>query len=256
MPTLHELQRSFAAGLRGAQHGAEEWAASDGIPAAARLRVYGNNSRALFEQALELTYPVVRRRVGHDYFRQLAHFYRQAHPSCAGDLHEVGRRFPPFLAAHLAGGPYAWLAELATLEWAVAAAAVAADSSIAAAETLAALAPDALAAVRLRFVPSLQRVAGTVPVLSVWRANQPPAEPGDVDLAPGPEYVVVHRATDGVQLRGIALAEFDFIAALERGGTFEAAVDDSALPLDLLPGLLQWLFADAAVAAVIAPSAR
>jgi len=64
---------------------------ADGIAAEARLQVYRNNSRALFEQALRLTFPVVLRRVGDDYFRQLAHFHRAAHPSRSGDLHDVGR---------------------------------------------------------------------------------------------------------------------------------------------------------------------
>ena len=252
MPALHELQVSFAAGLRGTPCDVDGWAGGDGIPAAARLRVYANNSRAVFEQALEQTFPVVRRRVGDDYFRQLSHYYRRAHPSGAGDLHEVGRRFAEFLAGYLAGGPYAWLAELARLEWAVADAGVAADAGPVTAAVLAGLEPRVLAGLRLQFVPSLRRVAAQVPVLSVWRANQPGTTASAVDLAGGPEYVVVHRTNDGVLLRGVDHDEFEFIAALDRGATLGDALERSSLDVGRLPRLLHRLFVDDAVASVTA----
>ena len=254
MPTLHELQASFAAALRGTPHDVDSWAVGDGIAAEARLRMYANNSRAVFEQALDQTFPVVRRRVGDDYFRQLAHHYRRAHPSGAGDLHEVGRCFADFLADHLSGSPYAWLAELARLEWAVADAAVAADVPAVSVESLAGLAPDVLADVRLRLVPSLRRVAAPVPVLSLWQANQPGMESCSTDLAAGPQCVVVHRAPEGVQLRSVGSAEFEFVAAVERGRTLAEALEDSSLQHERLAPLLHWLFADATVAGIGPPA--
>lgn len=253
MHALLDLQRSFAAGLRGQATDADAWAEGDGIPAAARLRLYRNNVRAAFERALEATYPVLRERVGQDYFRQLVHFYRQAHPPAAGDLHESGRHYPAFLRAHLTGGCYAWLADLAMLEWAVAEAGVAAEAAVASAAALAGLDPEAIAGVRLRFVPSLQRVSAAVPVLDVWRANQPGADRAPVDLDTGPQFVLVHRGVDGVQLRGLEAAEFSFVAALADGVTLQEAIDASVLPLEQLPALLHALFADGMVAQVIPP---
>lgn len=254
MPALPELQRAFAAGLRGQPHDVDAWADGDAISAAARLRVYRNNSRAVFGQALEVTYPVLRERVGHDYFRQLAHFYRLACPSDAGDLHEAGRRFPGFLRSHLDGDPHGWLAELAALEWAVAEAGVAADSPVAGASALAGLAPECVAGVRLRFVPSLRLVSASVPVLTVWRSGQPGADRAAVDLGAGAEYVLVHRTADTVQLRGLQDTELGFVDAIARGATLEAAVEESALPLDRLPLLLHALFAEQAVAEVLLPA--
>ncbi len=255
MPALLEVQRSFAAGLRDASHDAAAWAVDDGIPAAARLRVYRNNSQAMFEQALQLTYPVVHGRVGHDYFRQLAHHFRNAHPSRTGDLHDVGRPFPGFLAWHLAGTSYAWLAELAALEWAVAEAGVAADSPTASVAALATLPADAIEETRFRFVPSLQRVGGSIPVLSVWRANQSDAGEAPVDLSAGPEYVIVHRGPQGAELRPVPRREFAFIDALATGATLGAAQEQSGLPVTRLAGVLHWLFTSEVVAAVLPPSA-
>lgn len=251
MPGLLELQRAFAAGLSDPSGDAGAWAGGDGIAAAARLRVYRNNVRAVFEQALEATFPVVHGRVGRDYFRQLAHFYAEAHPSRAGDLHEVGRSFEGFLREHLAGGPYAWLAELAALEWAVADAGVAADSGTAALSALAGLAAESVAGARLHFVPSLRRVSAPVPILAAWRAGQPGAAVTAVDLAAGPAHVLVHRGADGVQLRGLPAQEFAFVDAVARGASLEAALDASALPVDQLPMVLHALFTDGLVADVL-----
>lgn len=250
MPGLLELQRAFAASLHDGGAGVEAWVMGDGLPPAARVRVYRNNVRALLEQALERTYPVLQRRVGENYFRQLAHFFRQAHPSRAGDLHEACRPFPAFLRGHLAEGPYAWLAELAALEWAVADAGVAASSPVVSANALVALSPDVLVRARMRFVSSLRLVAASVPLLEVWRANRTGAPDDPVDLGREPRNVVVHRGADGVQLRAVAQDEFEFIEALAGGAALGDAVDRSALTLDRLPAVLHWLFADGAVTAI------
>jgi hypothetical protein len=253
MPTLLELQRSFAAGLRDLPCEAGAWAADDGIPAAARLRIYRNNSSAQVERSLNLTFPVVLRRVGADYFRQLAHHFRTACPSRHGDLHEIGRRFPEFLAAHLAGTPYSWLAELAVLEWAVAEAAVSADSPVADPASLAGLTPSQLEDVRFEFVPSLRLVSASVPVLAVWRANQVDGEGQAVDISKGSESVLVHRGSDGVLLRLLGDREHDFLGAIAAGKSLAVALEQSALPLEELPVVLHRLFASQAVAAVRPP---
>jgi hypothetical protein len=253
MLALPELQRAFASGLREEACDAEAWADGDGIAATARLRVYRNNARSVFERALEATFPVVRERVGHDYFRQLAHFYRRAHPSTIGDLHEVGRPFGGFLREHLAEGPYEWLAELAALEWAIAEAGVAADSAVTTASTLADLSPDAVAGARFRFVPSLQCFSSRIPVVTVWRASQPGADPTATDLDAGAEFALVHRSNEGVQLRGLPADEFSFVEALARGATLESALEESGLALDRLPVVLLALFTDGIVAEVIPP---
>jgi hypothetical protein len=102
----------------------------------------------------------------------------------------------------------------------------------------------------------LQRVAARVPILSVWRASQSQAERPVVDLDSGPEHVLVHRAADAVQLRGLQADEFAFVDAIASGATLEAAVDAAAMPLERLPALLFALFTDEVVAEVILPQAQ
>ena len=123
--TLSDLQGRFAAALREPGPQSEvairllaECIVDDGLAPARRLQVYRNNARAMFEGALERTYPVLRRQVGDERFAALARRYRAEHPSRSGDLHWVGEKFAPWLAARVAADGGEWLAELARLEWA------------------------------------------------------------------------------------------------------------------------------------------
>jgi hypothetical protein len=145
------------------------------------------------------------------------------------------------------------LAELAALEWAIAEAGVAAESTVAQTSDLVGLGSESVADVRLTLVPSLRCMSARAPVLAVWRANQPGAGRATVDLATGPEFILVHRAAEGVQLRGLRASEFAFIDAIASGATLEAAVDASTMPLEQLPVVLHALFAGGAIAEVIAP---
>ncbi|HLB85827.1 MAG TPA: DNA-binding domain-containing protein, partial [Steroidobacteraceae bacterium] len=173
MASLPELQARFSAALRGDPDALVREVSSGGIDAAGRVSIYRSNSLAMFEGALERTYPVLRRRVGDDYFHQLARGYRARHPSRSGDLHWIGEHFPGYVAHTETGTGYEWLAELAALEWACETALVARQEPAVGLAALAGLPPDQLGATGLRFQPSLRCIASSFPVLDVWRANQP-----------------------------------------------------------------------------------
>lgn len=253
MASLHDLQASFAAALRGDTQRVAADVTSDRFESAERLQVYQNNSRAMFEGALERTYPVLRRRVGDEYFRQLAHGYRERHPSQSGDLHWVGRHFPGYVADLQAGTGYEWLAELATLEWACETALVAAHEAPVAVEALAQLEPGNVEDVRLRLQPSLVCVSASVPVLDVWRANQPDADGRSVDLAKGAQHVLVGCSETGLELRETDATVMEFTRALQDGATLGEAVDRSGLGLDALAATLGMLFAARLVTAIAPP---
>lgn len=259
--TLAELQGRFAAALRASGDEADAAAArfaqyvdGDGLAPAARVEVYRNNVLAMFEGALERTYPVLRRRVGDGYFRGLARAYRDAHPSRSGDLHWVGSSFPAWLASYLSGGEYAWLADLARLEWACEEAQVAGQSAPLEPAALARVAPDELGDARLVLQASVRLVESAYPVWSVWRENQPDAPGAPVDFSIGPQRVVVACGETGLVLHSVPEDHFRFVAALASGATLGMAVDESGIAIDQLPALLAWLFSAGLVAAVAATS--
>ena len=251
MSSLPELQSAFAAALRGQPDGIErEIAAGNGIDSVARLGVYRHNARAVFETALERSFPVLRRRVGEDYFRQLAHGYRERHPSNSGDLHWIGRRFADYLAEVEADTGYVWLADLAGLEWACETALVAAQEPAVGVDALADLAPEELAETRLRLQPSLSCVASAYPIHDVWCANQPGEDGRPVDLGRGGQCVLVCCGESGLELREVDAATFGFVRLLQLGEPLAEAVDRSRLAVEALPAALGLLFSAGLVAAV------
>ena len=253
MASLPDLQARFAAALRGDSGPIEPDVVGDGLEVSGRLGIYRNNARAVFEGAMERTYPVLRRRVGDAYFRQLAHGYRERFPSRSGDLHGTGEHFPGYLAEVEAGSGYEWLADLAALEWACESAFVAAREPSVEPQALARLTPDDLGRARLRLQPSLRCVASSFPVLDVWHANQPGADGRAVDLSSRGQCVLVSCGVDGLELVEVSSTALGFVRRLQAGTPLAAALEESGLELAELTGALGLLFSSGLVTGVSAP---
>lgn len=222
MASLRDMQRSFAAALR-------DPSVACAVVPPANLAIYRNNASIGFRVALERTYPVVRRRVGDDYFRQLAAHYRERFPSRSGDLHWVGRHFAAFLEDHLRDGDYAWLAELARLEWARAECMVAVESPAVAADTLTRFAPHELERLEFHLQPTLRLHSFSCPVFTVWENNQVDNAP-PVDQSLGPEAGMTRVRHQFPEIRRLESPLFAFLSALQRGAPLGEAM--SSAPLD------------------------
>jgi hypothetical protein len=259
--TLAHLQGRFAAALR--ESGSASDAAvrqladcivDDGLEPARRVQVYRNNARAMFEGALERTYPVLRRHVGDEQFAVLAQSYRAEHPSRSGDLHWVGEEFASWIAPRLGANGQAWLADLARLEWACEEAIVAARLPPLAPAELARVAPETLADVGLVLQPCLRTVSSPFPVWSAWRAGQLECAAVPVDLALGAQHVVVTCGDTGLVLHSLPEDQFLFVTALAGGAPLGSAVEAAALDVEALPGMLAWLFGEGLVTALRIPT--
>jgi hypothetical protein len=248
---LRQTQRAFAQALRRT----DSVQAVDGAPDyAERFDTYRNNAWQFFATALEQTYPVLQRRVGREFLRQLAREYRAAHPSKSGDLHWVGADLAGWLENRMAGSGYEWLADLARLEWAVTAASVAAVRPAASLAELAKFDADVLAELRLTLQPSVHLVTSAYPVWSVWQANQrDDAEP--IDLAQGGEHCVIACIDDRPVVYRIDAVDFRVVEQFARGEMLGAALDAAAADSAALGRVLGWLFAESLVARVVSPSA-
>lgn len=249
--SLKSTQLEFARALRQA----DRLPLSDGTADfAARFDTYRNNAWQFFATALEQTYPVVLRRVGPEFFRQLAREYRAAHPSRRGDLHWAGADFPAWLADRMAGSGYEWLADLAQLEWAVADASLAAAAPAAGIETLTTFAPEVLAGLRVRLHPSVRFIAARYPVWSVWQANQQ-RDAAPIDLAQGGEHCVVACVGDLPVAYRVDALDYRLLEALAGGASFGEAIEVARADAELLGRVLGWTFSEELVSGVLSPSA-
>jgi hypothetical protein len=240
--SLRDLQRSFAAALRdGAQNAP--------VRPAANLAIYRNNSDWQFRHALSLSFPVLERRVGDDYFRQLAAHYRKRFPSRSGDLQWVGRDFAEFLAGHLSGGEYAWLADLARLEWSCERAAVAETRPALTVESLRGVAPEQLPQLVFALQPSLQLGASDYPVVSIWLANQGGIAP-PVSQSAGPEAYLVLAGDNGLAVQRLTSSRLTYLSALASGETLGEAMAAAGFDEAGMLDALRFTFAEGLVCEV------
>jgi hypothetical protein len=228
MLPLHELQsRVMAAILDHSREPAAELIVARGIAPAARLDIYANTARVNFIETLALSFPVVMRLVGADYFRQCGRDYHARHPSRHGDLQHVGAHFAEYLAERHQATEYSYLADVAALEWAYQESLVAADAPPLDLERLATVDPGGHAALRFLTHPAVRWVESAFPIFDIWSSNQESVvEPPLVDLGAGGQRVLIHRSGDATLLRALSRPELVFLRALDAG--FAAAVDAAA----------------------------
>jgi Putative DNA-binding domain len=202
------------------------------LDSCARLAIYRNNLREGFIKALALEFPVIERLVGNDYFRQLALEFLAEYPSRAGDLHPIGEPFPQYLRLRFGETPYAYLPDVAALEWAYQQALVAADAPLFDLATLREIPQETYGRLRFTLHPACGLMRSPYPVMRIWAANQPHAA-GDeaVDLSSGAEFILIRRAAEGVEMRSIAAAHFAILDAFSLGASLADALE-TALAID------------------------
>lgn len=248
--SLRELQREFARALQSQPGSADVFVAAGEPTAASGLDVYRNNGRQFFRSALELTFAVVRRRVGDDYFRQLAERYRAAHPSRRGDLHWVGEHFPAWLDLELAGTEYAWLSDLAQLEWLCEESMASRRDAALPLQALAGLPAVELGGLRLALQPSLRLMSSPYPVWSVWHANQGDADAEPVDFSLGTEHCAIACLEDRVTVYRLATGDYRLLVAIREGATLGDAMETAGVDAQKLGALLGWAFSEQLVVAL------
>jgi hypothetical protein len=227
MLSLRDFQYSFAANLFGDDsESVIPWIRADGIDPAARLGIYRNNLHEGFRKTLALEYPVIRRLVGSDYFRQLARAFLASHPSTSGDLHHVGAALPSFLRQRFADSDYLYLADVATLEWAYQQCLVAEGVDPLDPLTLRNVPPQSYGMLRFTLRPAYRLVQSRFPVLRIWQANQPESAGGEtIELDSGPDFLLVFRSSGGTYFRRIHEDDHRLLAAFAAGSSLDEALE-------------------------------
>ena len=229
MLSLPELQARIAATLFGdATASPATWIRADGIAPELRLAIYRNNLEEGFAKTLALEFPVMRRLVGVDYFRQLALSFLARHPSRSGDLHHVGAPFAGFLREQFADTAYRYFSDVAALEWALQECLVAEDDEALDPTALQSVPPHAYPRLRFALRRAARLLESSFPIVRIWEANQPGATaPEVIDLAGGPEFALAHRLNGGVRITRLSAGEFALLSTLARAEPLEAALDAS-----------------------------
>lgn len=212
------------------------------------IKAYQANAGALAERAFAAAFPVLQALMGEPSFAAMARVYWRQQPPLRGDMALWGEGLPAFIesADQLADEPY--LADVARLEWALHAAASAADAP-AGVQGLALLGQAEPEQLCLVFVPGTALVRSHHPVASIWLAHQPEAGGGDERFAAVRQAFaagrgeaalvcregfkpVVHRLADG---------EAAFVQALLEGQSLGEALSRNVVEIDFSTWLVRAL---------------
>jgi len=194
-----------------------------GVDPTVGIGIYTNNLLETRRKTLAASYPVVLSLVGEPCFRTLARDYGQDHPSTSGNLAGFGAHFPALLDRFYDGGRFAYLGDVARLEWACEAAIVAADAPPLDLGSLAGIPEERLGELRLHLHPSCRLVASRYPILTIWLANTEGRDDA-IDLGVA-EQVLVSRGGQGLALYPISVSDAAFVDALLGGHDLATACD-------------------------------
>jgi hypothetical protein len=230
MPSLLETQRAFLGAIVMRESAALAAQIADGVfSPSERLDVYRNTFIATLTSALRISFPAVHRLVGEEFFDVAAQYFIESGPPQTAYLNAYGGGFADFLAQFpsVAGLPY--LADVARLEWAVNGALHAEDAAPLDAEALVEIAtvlPE-----RVTFIPhpSVKLLRLDYPGRTIWQAVL--AEDDDalstISLSSGPEWLLIKRGANGVEVSSLDEGEWRFASALCAGESLAAAIDAS-----------------------------
>ena len=229
MLALRDLQMHFTAALlEGVGESVHAEIVAAGVPPGERLSIYRNNVREGFVKALAVGFPVIERLVGTDCFRQLAIEFQCKRPSRSGDLHHIGQHFAAFLQLRFQWTDYAYLPDVADLEWAYQEAQLAADHEPLTPEAFRAVASGELESLRIDLHPACSLIQSEFPVTRIWFANQPDADQNEViDLSAGADRVLVRRTPSDIEFVRLSAAEFAVLECLAGGETLADAFESA-----------------------------
>ncbi|WP_111731795.1 DNA-binding domain-containing protein [Roseovarius amoyensis] len=207
-----------------------------GRPAGKRFDIYRNNVAVSLTEALELSFPCVRRLIGEENFKRVAGVFLRRHPPRTPMLMQYGADFPTFLEGFEPLSHLGYLPDVARLEQALRLSYHAADAAPADAEQLARIPPEALADTRMELAPAVRLVRSNWPVHAIWAFNM---EDGPKPQPDAQDVLITRPALDPLMtVTGAGTAEF--VAALINGetlGTAHQRTTGAAADFDLAPAL-------------------
>ncbi len=223
---LPELQRlclaRFTACDVSPKHILEDQIDGGAIGKTTRIAVYVNNFAAIVAGALRNVFPTVEQLVGDACFRGLAQRYSREHASVSGDLQAYGHAFPAMLGQIYGAGEYAFIADIAQLEFALDECLAAADSPSMTGEQLQrALSEET--DIPLSPHPSLHLVESSFPIVTLWRAHRD-GELASLSIEAPAQNVVVVRAGSDAQMTVVSPFAMRLIQALISDGPLDAAL--------------------------------
>jgi len=215
------------------------------ISAQGLMAIYQNSAIANITSSLSLSYPVVEKLVGKDFFEQVSRQYIFNHWPTTGNMDDYGEKFPQFLADLAQAKHLTYLRDVAQLEWLFHQCSLAKDSIAFDWTLLAKVAPaDAL---QLNFIlaPSVALIKSTHVIDKIWLMNQDNASQ-DIELSLDDDNetnIVLFRQELKTEMMTICASELAVLESFANGQPFAVAIEaamasitamDAEISIDLI----------------------
>ncbi|MBL8703817.1 MAG: putative DNA-binding domain-containing protein [Rhodospirillales bacterium] len=226
-PALETLQADFQNYILGDDRAmAGKVRATAKADAATLLAVYRDGYALRLLEALETNFSTLKQVLGDDDFDAMGRGYIAAHPSKHFSIRWFGDRLADYLATAAPWSGTPALAELASLEWALAGAFDSADAAPVAIADIAAIAPENWPGLRLAFHPSLQVIGFAWTVPELWNALNAGEEAGAPEQRDAAVPFAVWRQDQGEErqnfFRSLDPGEAWMLAEARQGASFGA----------------------------------
>lgn len=189
--------------------------AEGGIAIPARLKVYRNNIIGSLTNIMAETFPLVRKLVGEDFFKQMAQRFITAHPPQRGYLSHYGVRFDDFVRRYEPARTLPYLSDVAAYEIALNDAYYAEDDEALTAHDLIRVAPNTLPDVTLKLRGGTRFIQSTFPLTTIRAFCEKPE--GTLDIRTGGEKLMISRPHLEVVTTKLDDTEWDVLTALTSG---------------------------------------
>lgn len=149
----------------------------NGRPAGKRFDVYRNNVVMSLTEALQCSFPVIRKIVGEEFFDAMAAIHLRQHPPASPLLMYYGEAMPAFLASFGPAQNMGYLPDIARLELAMRQSYHAEDGQPVDPAQIAALPAEDLPDLRLQLTPATRLIRSPWPIFAIWAFNTRPDAP-------------------------------------------------------------------------------
>jgi len=192
-----------------------------------QLAIYKNNVRGALQTSLAQVYPVCRKILGENYFKQLASVYIRSTPSRHHDLNSYGDSFSDFIFTQCQQrdelNDYLYLSDLVQLEWLYHSVYYAAEGAVFDLSGFANLSEQQQVKSFFQLAPCLKFISSDYPILSIWQINQEGG--GDQQtIFSQSESCCVFRKNNQTEMIRVETKVYSLLALIKEGTTLNEIV--------------------------------
>jgi hypothetical protein len=199
------------------------------ISAQGLMGIYQNSTMGNIINALALTYPVVEKLVGEEFFRAMCRRFITLYWPKTANMDDYGAEFPLFLAEFEHVKHLTYLSDIGYLEWFFQQSSLADDSDIPDWSVLTNVQADETLKLKFKLSPWVRLIKSVYPIDKIWTMNQVNvAQENTLNCnEQNDTFLVLFRKELKTDILLISAGEFAILNSFYHGLSFDKAIENS-----------------------------